>query len=193
FISEDVAQVAKIGKNDGVLVNSVFKDQPASKAGIKVGDIILKIGGATVSSPNSMIRLIGNISPGQTINLDILRNGERKAFSVQLVQKKDPKRQLAMLEKKKPIQIGLVLENLNSAAAKNQEAGVRRGVVVAQVLPHSKAEKQGIRVGDVITEINGKPIDGKQDFENFLQDHSHNPFTLLIDRDNVSILFKLNP
>jgi serine protease Do len=193
FISEDVAQVAKIGKNDGVLVNSVFKDQPASKAGIKVGDIILKIGGATVSSPNSMIRLIGNISPGQTINLDILRNGERKAFSVQLVQREDPKRQLAMLEKKNPVQIGLVLENLNSAAAKNQEAGVRRGVVVAQVLPHSKAEKQGIRVGDVITAVNGKQIDGKQDFENFLRDHSDNPLTLLIDRDNVSILFKLNP
>jgi len=193
FISEDVAQGAKIRKTDGVLVNSVFKDQPASKAGIKVGDIILKIGGATVSSPNSMIRLIGNISPGQTISLDILRNGERKAFSVQLAQKEDPKRKLAMLEIKKPLQIGLVLENLDSAAHQNQEAGVRRGVVVAQVLPHSKAEKQGMRVGDVITEINGKPIDGKQDFENFLQDHSDNPFTLLIDRDNVSILFKLNP
>ncbi len=193
FIPENVAQDANIKKGDGVLVNSVFEGQPASKAGIQVGDIILKIGGAPVNSPNSMIRLIGNISPGQFINLDILRNGERKAFSVQLAQKEDPKRQLAALEKKKPLQLGMVLEDLNIAASQNQEAGVRRGVVVAQVLPHSKAEKQGIRAGDVITEINGNPIDGKQDFENFLRDHPGNPLTLLIDRNNVSIVFKLNP
>ena len=193
FIPENVAQDANIKKGDGVLINSVFEGQPASKAGIQVGDIILKIGGAPVNSPNSMIRLIGNISPGQFINLDILRNGERKAFSVQLAQKEDPKRQLAALEKKKPLQLGMVLEDLNIAASQNQEAGVRRGVVVAQVLPHSKAEKQGIRAGDVITEINGNPIDGKQDFENFLRDHPGNPLTLLIDRNNVSIVFKLNP
>ena len=65
YIPEDVAKSANIKKGDGVLVNSVFEKQPAYKAGIKVGDIILKIGGATVSSPNSMIRLIGNVSPGQ--------------------------------------------------------------------------------------------------------------------------------
>ncbi len=193
FIPDDVARDAHIKKGDGVLVNSVFEGQPASKAGIKVGDIILKIGGAPVNSPNSMIRLIGNVSPGQFINLDILRNGERKAFSVQLAQKEDAKHQLAALEKKKPLQLGLVLENLNSAASQKQEAGDRRGVVVAQVLPHSKAEKQGIRAGDVITEINGNPIDGKQDFENFVRDHPGNSLTLLIDRNNESILFKLNP
>ena len=193
FIPDDVARDAHIKKGGGVLVNSVFEGQPASKAGIKVGDIILKIGGAPVNSPNSMIRLIGNVSPGQFINLDILRNGERKAFAVQLAQKEDPKHLLAALEKKKPLQLGLVLENLNSAAPQKQEAGDRRGVVVAQVVPHSKAEKQGIRAGDVITEINGNPIDGKQDFENFVRDHPGNSLTLLIDRNNVSILFKLNP
>ncbi len=193
FIPDDVARDAHIKKGDGVLVNSVFEGQPASKAGIKVGDIILKIGGAPVNSPNSMIRLIGNVSPGQFINLDILRNGERKAFAVQLAQKEDPKHLLAALEKKKPLQLGLVLENLNSAAPQKQEAGDRRGVVVAQVVPHSKAEKQGIRAGDVISEIIGKPIDGKQDFENFVRDHPGNSLTLLIDRNNVSILFKLNP
>ena len=192
YIPEDVAQSANISKSDGVLVNSVFDGQPASKAGLKVGDIILKIGGATVNSPNSMIRLIGNVSPGQFINLDILSNGERKVISIQLTKKEDPKRQLAALQKMKPFQLGIVLGDSSSEDRPNRKAGISGGVVVTQVLPHSMAEIEGIRVGDVITELNGKTIGGKQDFEELLREHAGNFLSLLIDRNKVSILFNLN-
>jgi serine protease Do len=193
YLSEDVAKNANIKKGDGVLVNSVFEKQPAFKAGVKVGDIILKIGGATVNSPNSMIRLIGNISPGQFVKLDILRNGERKTFSVQLARKEDPKPKLAALEKKEPPQLGFVWEELSEATSQAHESDLKQGVRVIQVLPHSEAQKQGILVGDVITAINGKVVVGKKEFEDFLQESaSEETLSLLVDRDNVSILFNLN-
>ena len=70
--------------NNGVVVTSVFEGDPAHQAGLKVGDIILKIGGADVDSPNTLIRIIGTITPGQTINLDILRNGKGRMIPVKL-------------------------------------------------------------------------------------------------------------
>ena len=84
-------------RGDGVIVNSVFEGDPAHLAGLKVGDIILKIGGVKVDSPNSLIRIIGTISPGQTINLDILREGKRNLIPVKLESKKKTTNLLASL------------------------------------------------------------------------------------------------
>ena len=193
YIPEDVAKRANIQKSDGVLVNSVFEKQPAYKAGVKVGDIILKIGGAKVNSPNSMIRVVGNVSPGHFVNLDILRNGERKVFSVQLARKEEPLQKLAALEKNKSPQLGFVWEDLNEAASQAKESDAKQGVRVVQVLPHSKAAQEGILEGDVITEINGKQVINKKEFEDFLQESSPDEIlSLLVDRNNVSILFNLN-
>ena len=193
YIPEDVAKSANIKKDDGVLVNSVFEKQPAYQAGIKVGDIILKIGGAKVNSPNSMIRVVGNVSPGQFVDLDILRNGEHKKFSVRLARKEEPLQKLAALEKKEPPRLGFVWGDLNESASQAKESNPKQGVRVIQVLPHSEAEKEGILEGDVITAINGKQVAGKKEFEDFLQmSASEETLSLLVDRGNVSILFNLN-
>jgi len=193
FIPEHVAKEANIRKQDGVLVNSVFEKQPAYKAGLKVGDIILKIGGATVNSPNSMIRLIGNVSPGQHVKLDVLRNGEHKTFSVQLARKEEPKHQLAALKKKEPPSLGFVWDDLSEVTPEAQKLKLKQGVRVIQVLPHSEAEKEGIREGDVITSVNGKTIAGKKEFEDFLKESSdEKTLSLWVDRDSESILFNLN-
>jgi serine protease Do len=193
FIPEHVAKKANIKKQDGVLVNSVFEKQPAFEAGLKVGDIILKIGGATVNSPNSMIRLIGNVSPGQHVMLDVLRDGEHKTFSVQLARKEEPKHQLAALEKKESPPLGFVWDDLSEATPEAQKLDLKQGVRVIQVLPHSEAEKKGIREGDVITSVNGKTIAGKKEFEDFLKESSdEKTLSLWVDRNNKSILFNLN-
>jgi serine protease Do len=193
YLSDDVAKKANIKKGDGVLVNSVFEKQPAYKAGIKVGDIILKIGGARVNSPNSMIRVVGNVSPGQFVKLDILRNGEHKTFSVQLARKEEPRQQLAALEQRESPHLGLVWEDLSEAASQTRKSDLKQGVRVTQVLPHSEAHKKGIQEGDVITAVNGKLIASKKEFEDFLQENSgEKTLSLLVDRGNVSILFTLN-
>ena len=137
-----------------------------------------------------MIRLIGNVSPGQHVKLDVLRDGEHKTFSVQLARKEEPKQQLAALEKKEPLQLGFVWEDLASQA---QKSDLKQGVQVIQVLPHSKAEKEGIREGDVITAVNGKAIGGKKEFEDFLRESSkEKTLSLLINRNDISILFNLS-
>ena len=116
-----------------------------------------------------------------------------KPFLSSLARKEEPRQQLAALEKRKSPQLGLVWEDLNGAASQAQESDLKQGVRVIQVLPHSEAEKEGIRQGDVITAVNGKQIAGKKEFEDFLRESSdEKTLSLLVDRDNVSILFNLN-
>ena len=91
LVTVEIAQQVKGKVGKGVWVNSVFEGDPAHRAGIRIGDVILKIGGAAVDTPGRMIRLIGAFSPGQSVNLDILRDGKREVVTVKLEnQKKKP-------------------------------------------------------------------------------------------------------
>ena len=83
-VTEEAAKKANGKEGVGVIVNSVFKGDPADLAGLKVGDIILKIGGSEINSPNKMIRVIGAITPGQTINMNILRDGKSRMIPIKL-------------------------------------------------------------------------------------------------------------
>ena len=93
LVTQEIAQQVKGKEDQGVWVNSVFEGDPAYRAGLRVGDIILKVGGVAVDTPGRMIKLIGSFSPGQKVSLDVLRNGQRKLMTVRLEnQKKTPDR-----------------------------------------------------------------------------------------------------
>ena len=150
LVTEKIAQQVKGKAGEGVWVNSVFEGDPAHQAGIRIGDVILKIGGTSVGSPNRMIRLIGAFSPGQSVNLDILRDGMRKVVTVKL------KNQVKLPDKvfKKSLQdndkspLGLEVESI----------GDNKGLVISMIYPGSVADENGLKVGDRIEAINGKIV-----------------------------------
>jgi serine protease Do len=160
LVTVEIAQQVKGKVGKGVWVNSVFDGDPAHRAGIRIGDVILKIGGTAVDTPSRMIRLIGAFSPGQSVNLDILRDGKREVVTVKLEnQKKRPDKVF-----KKSLQdfdepsLGLEVESL----------GGDKGVVVSRVYPGSTADKQGVRVGDHIEAINGRIVSKVIEFKDIL-------------------------
>ena len=150
LVTMEIAQQVKGKVGKGVWVNSVFEGDPAHRAGIRIGDVILKIGGTAVDTPGRMIRLIGAFSPGQSVNLDILRDGRREVVTVKLEnQKKKPDKVV-----KKSFQdidepsLGLEVESL----------GGGKGIIVSRVYPGSTADGQGLKVGDRIEAINGRTV-----------------------------------
>ena len=186
YIPEAVAVKENISKRGGVLVNSVFENQPASKAGVLVGDIILRVAGTPVTSPSNMIRLIGNITPGQIVELEVLRDGERKTFRVHLTRKEDPVQRLASFSKKGLL--GLGLADLDENLMEKFQIKKDQGVVVTEVEPQSFADLGGMKIGDLITSLNGKSIADKKQIESLLNEISgKEELSFLVERQNDTV------
>jgi len=158
-VSEEVAKRTNAKEGVGVIINSVFEGDPADLAGLKIGDIILKIGGAEINSPNSMIRVIGAITPGQTINLDILRKGKHKIMPVRLESRKKRTTQLAALPPILTSGLGFKVKD------PEKNATMPGGVLVAEVSPDSPAATKGLQVGDLIVALNGEVVENQREFD----------------------------
>ena len=149
-VTKEIAQLERGKEGEGVWINSVFEGDPAHRAGLRIGDIILKIGGTAVDTPSRMIRLIGSISPGQTVSLDILRDGKKEVVTVKLenqkkVRDKQVKKSLSDLSEPP---LGLKIESSKDG----------NGIIVSTVYPGSPADKEGLQPGDRIEAINGRTI-----------------------------------
>lgn len=192
-VPEDLALKSNLEKGKGVLVNSVFEDQPADQGGIKVGDIILKIAGSPVNSPNGMIRLIGNISPGQFVELNIIRNGESETFSVMLGRRKEMQ-DLASLNQFPVPELGFEwAENIQEPSLEGDSDKKKDGVLVTRVEPGSVADHGGLMVGDQITAINGKDVLNHGHFEVLLkQNFNSETLAFVIQRSGESVVLTLN-
>ncbi len=176
-VTEEVAKKANGQKGVGVIINSVFEGDPADRAGLKVGDIILKIGGSDIDSPNKMIRVIGAITPGQTIYMDILRGGKSQMVPVKLESRKKKTQPLAALPPLDPL--GFSVEN--PAIDTNSP----KGVLVSRVNPESPAGMKGLRSGDMITAVNGDVVESRTEFDQLLsQIKKGSPIFLLVWRNN---------
>ena len=162
-VSEEVAnRAAKAQVGEGVIINAVFEGDPADMAGLKVGDIILKIGGSEITSPNSMIRVIGAMTPGQTINLDILRKGKHSVVPVKLESRKRRTTQLATLPPMHSSGLGFTVANSEKGSK------LPRGALVSQVSPQSPAALNGLRSGDLIVAVNGETVENQHEFDGFI-------------------------
>ena len=179
-VSEEVAnRAAKAQVGEGVIINSIFEGDPADMAGLKVGDIILKIGGSEITSPNSMIRVIGAMTPGQTINLDILRKGKHSVVPVKLESRKRRTTQLATLPPMRSSGLGFTVANSEKGSK------LPRGALVSQVSPQSPAALMGLRSGDLIVAVNGETLENQHEFDGLIgKIQTGSPIFLLVWRND---------
>ncbi|WP_047249904.1 DegQ family serine endoprotease [Chromobacterium subtsugae] len=161
-LSKDLAASFGLAKPSGALVNALDPKGPAQKAGLKAGDIIVKVNGQDVNSGGDLQRLISDMPPGKAIALDIWRN--RAPLSVKVVPEelKAEDARVAQREYRKPgseneqslAQIGLRLQELSPAQL--QRAGIAYGLLVRQA--NGVALRAGIQPGDVIVGIGSDPL-----------------------------------
>jgi len=153
-VTKEDADAFGLGAPRGALVNGVEKDAPASKAGIEIGDIIIRADGRDVKSSNELPRIISAVRPGTKINLTVWRKGAQKDIAVTVAEMKEdssatPSRgSPAPKEKVKPNKMGLILSDLTDD--QKREAEVKGGVLVEDVAPNVRGN---IQPGDVILAI----------------------------------------
>jgi serine protease Do len=153
-VTKEDAESFGLGAPRGALVNGVEKDAPAAKAGVEIGDIIIKVDGRDVKSSNELPRIISAVKPGTKINLTIWRKGSQREVAVTVAEMKEeaavvPGRGVQPpKEKGKPNRMGLVLSDLTDEQKK--EADVKYGVLVEDVLSNVRGN---VQPGDVILAI----------------------------------------
>lgn len=150
-VTKDIATSLGMDKATGTLVVEAQADGPAAKAGLKSGDVILKVDNRSVKGPKRLARVIADYEPGADIKLDILRDGKEIKLDVELGTLKDRTKVATLEQDGSKTDSAIDLDDLGlSVAAKGNR------VVVADVNPQSVASEKGIRAGDEIVSINGR-------------------------------------
>ncbi len=192
-LTEELAGPFGVKEGEGVLVNEVFSDDPAGRAGILTGDIILKVGDKPVDTPSTLARLIAGFFPGEKVGIEVLRDGKKKIFSVELVERKG-ETETASLQGVEG-SLGLTVQEatpelLSQFKIKKEE----KGVLIAKVKPGSTAEAEGLKEGDLIKEINREEVTTPDAFGKAIEKAKKEESLLLrVVRENRAFFVVLKP
>ena len=155
-LTPELAGALKVTPGAGALVNSVAQDGPASRANVRPGDVIASVGGRPVRDGHDLVRETIGQPIGQAIPLEIVRGGNHYGAQVTLTERPEARTdaspaQLPSSQKG----LGLVVRDLAPSQVAQLGLGQRTLPIVTQVSPGSVADREGLRTGDVIVEVNG--------------------------------------
>jgi serine protease Do len=162
-VTSDVADALGLKQAAGALVTEPQAGSPAAKAGVKAGDVILTVDGASIKDSRELAQKIGTMSPGSSVKLNVVRDGSQQTINVTLAQMPNQQQAQADSEQQDSSQgtshLGLSLAPAKSTGASNQ------GVVVTGVDPNGPAADRGIQAGDVILNVGGASVSTPADVQ----------------------------
>jgi len=161
-VTPDLAKSFGLMEKKGALVAQVSPGSPAEKAGIEQGDIILEFDGKKISEANDLPRIVASTPMGKMIALKLSREGKVMERSLK-VGEMDEKGEVAKASTSQP-SLGITVQNITPEIARGLGLKKSGGVVVTQVESGSPADEAGLQTGDVIREVNRKPVKNADDF-----------------------------
>ena len=179
-VTPGLAKSFDLKEKQGALVAQVVSGGPAEKAGIEQGDVILGFDGKEIAESKDLPRIVASTPVGKTVTVKLLRNGKVVDRQVK-VGEMEEKVDISKLPSSHKT-LGIAVQNLTPEIAK--ELGVKKdtGIVVTQVEPGSPAADAGIQTGDVIQQVNRKPVKNVEDFVQKVEKAT--------DKDNVLLLIQ---
>lgn len=194
-VTEEIAESLELKSESGALVASVTPDGPAEKAGLKAGDVILEFNGEKVDAMRSLPRIVAETEIESTATVVYWRDGKERKTKV-TIGELEKAEENGLLSSESPVEVtdatkvesvGLSLKTLNDQNA--EEFGIpasTKGVLVVDVEPSSEAAAKGIIPGDVIVEINQKPVRSPEEAKEIIEKAektSRRSVLLLISRE----------
>jgi serine protease Do len=206
-ITTERLSALKLKEEKGVEVTMVDQDAPAGKAGIKEHDVILTMNGTSIESGAQLRRMIHEMPPGRVVSFGLSRDGQPMTVKVQLADKHSefamhgphpgdihvnipdihiPDIEMPNFEwvvTTRSERSGLMVENITPQLGEFFGVKNGNGVLVRSVEKGSRAEKAGLRAGDVIVKINDQPVHDTSDFTHAVKSRNSGSVTMGVIRE----------
>lgn len=179
-VSPAAAKALGLEDAKGALIGSVLPDQPAAKAGIEAGDVILKIDDKDIASSEELMRTIADMRPGVKIKATIWRDGKARQVEIVLAEReageksvtdKNDKGENAKPDAEDNSSLGISLRPLSKQEATRLRMDPKLGgLVIIQADPDKLAAKSGLQRGDVILSVGRQPVKSVEQFNKAVQD-----------------------
>ncbi len=168
-VTPDIADSMGLKQASGALVSEPQKDSPAAKAGIASGDVITSVNDAPIKDARELARKIGTMSPGTSVKLGMLRQGENKTVTLTLGTLPAEK-QASIKSNHEDSASEMPKLGMTLAPSDKVSGAGGNGVVVTAVAQGGVAADHGFQVGDVILDVGGKPVSTPADVSKGLDD-----------------------
>jgi len=172
-LTPELADAMKLkAQVSGALVGEVSPKSPAEKAGIKTGDVITSVNGKKIGDAHELRLMIGSMSPGTKVQIEVNRGGQKKTLDVDLVEMPaaaiQPATEASSEESAQPekstvfgaVVVADVTDDVRTALNLPKEI---QGAVIVELDSASVAAQSGLREGDVIQEVNKQPVKNAKD------------------------------
>ena len=164
-LSEALAESLELADSRGALVAKVGEGTPAEKAGLKRYDVIVEVNGQSVDNRSELMSKIAALKPGTTVKLVVIRDGRRKKISAALGERSDQAlAKLGGTPEAVELSLGIGVTNLTDEMADRFGYEDKKGVLIQEIETGSEAQRQGLKPGMLIIEVNRKAVNNTKEF-----------------------------
>jgi serine protease Do len=187
-LTPELAQGLGLSNVRGALVSDVLRGGPGAAAGLQRGDVITALNGAAVTDGNVLRNRIAELGPGASVTMTVLRDGKEQTMTAKLTALEASADEPQSGDSPQPSgRFGLSVEPLTAERARELQVRATSGVLVADVVAGSRAANAGLRAGDVIEQVDRKPVTSGEELRSALS-AGERPAVLLVHR-GASTLF----
>ncbi|MGP8252292.1 MAG: trypsin-like peptidase domain-containing protein [Terracidiphilus sp.] len=165
-VTPDNASFFNLPDASGAIISEVTPDSPADHAGLKSGDVIRTLNGKTMANASALQVTVSEMTPGAQIELGILREGKQQTIHITVGEfhaKQVEEASNAGAGGSQGGKLGVALNELTPDVRQQYNIPDRvKGAAIGNVRPGSAADDAGLAPGDVILEVNRKPVDGPE-------------------------------
>ena len=188
-VTPDLAASLGLEQHRGGLVSDVAKNGPAERAGIKAGDVIVQFGDTEIKQASELPALVARLRPETTARVRLLRDKKELTISVTVGELKEAE---VIAGAKEKGELGLAVRQVTPEIAESLGLDRAQGVVITGVAPGSVADESGLEEGDVILEINRKPVRDLADYRKTVAETKKGARLLfLVKREGASLFVTL--
>ena len=180
-LSQEMKKHFGLKEDRGVLINQVFENSPAEKAGLKEEDIILKYNGKDITDPTQLRNLVASTPPGKEVEITIFRDG--KVITTKVTIEELPQEVVAARGEYENALKGVMVQNITPELRRELQIPPKiTGVIVSDIAEDSPAQGY-LQKGDVIMAINRTKITSTKDYQKIVSKLKEGEVLLFIYRD----------